>query len=71
MRFAPAFLSFIPQVWGDYWILALPTDYRYVVVGEPSRTYLWILSRTPRMTADDYRAAVEAAVKAALEAVNK
>lgn len=62
VRFAPAFLSFIPKVWGDYWILALPSDYRYVVVGEPSRTYLWILSRTPAMSADDYDAAVAAAV---------
>lgn len=61
VRFAPAWLSFIPQVWGDYWILALPTDYRYVVVGEPSRQYLWILSRTPQMTAEDYHSAVEAA----------
>ncbi|MGE0451511.1 MAG: lipocalin family protein [Vicinamibacterales bacterium] len=61
VRFAPGWLSFIPQVWGDYWILALPEDYRYAVVGEPSRKYLWILSRTPRMSESDYAAAVEAA----------
>ena len=61
VRFAPSWLSFIPQVWGDYWILALPSDYRYVVVGEPSRTYLWILSRTATVTEDDYRDAVAAA----------
>jgi len=45
VRFAPAFLSFIPQVWGDYQVLALDADYRYAVVGDPSREYLWILSR--------------------------
>lgn len=61
VRFAPAWLSLIPQVWGDYWILALPADYRYVVIGEPSRTYLWILSRMPAMTEADYMAAVAAA----------
>lgn len=61
VRFAPAWLSFIPQVWGDYWILALPDDYRYVVVGEPSREYLWILSRTSTMHDADYAAAVAAA----------
>lgn len=61
VRFAPAWLSFIPQVWGDYWILALPGDYRYVVVGEPSREYLWMLSRTPVMTEADFMAAVAAA----------
>jgi len=62
VRFAPAFLSFIPQVWGDYWILGLTADYRYVVVGEPSREYLWILSRTPLMSEEDYQAAVSVAV---------
>ncbi len=61
VRFAPAFLSFIPQVWGDYWILGLTADYRYVVVGEPSREYLWILSRTPLMSEEDYQAAVSVA----------
>lgn len=34
---------------GDYWIIDLDPDYRWAVVGHPSREYLWILSRTPRM----------------------
>lgn len=34
---------------GDYWIIDLDEDYEYAVVGEPSRTFLWILSRTPQM----------------------
>ena len=46
VRFAPAFLSWLPFVWGKYWIIDLATDYSYAVIGEPSRTYLWILSRT-------------------------
>ncbi len=49
VRFAPAILSFLPFVWGDYWIIDLASDYSYVAVGEPSRKYLWILSRAPRM----------------------
>ena len=49
VRFAPAFLSFLPVVWGDYWVIDLAPDYSYAVVGEPKRRYLWILSRTPRM----------------------
>jgi apolipoprotein D and lipocalin family protein len=49
VRFAPAFLSFLPFVWGDYWIVDLASDYSYAVVGEPSRKYLWVLSRTPEM----------------------
>ena len=46
VRFAPAFLSFLPFVWGDYWIIDVAADYRYAVVGDPDRKYLWVLSRT-------------------------
>jgi apolipoprotein D and lipocalin family protein len=49
VRFAPAWLSALPFVWGDYWITVLAPDYSYVAVGEPGRKYLWILSRTPSM----------------------
>ena len=49
VRFAPGFLSFLPFVWGDYWIINLAADYRYAVVGEPTRKYFWVLSRTPAM----------------------
>jgi len=34
---------------GDYWIIDLDPDYAWAVVGEPSRKYLWILSRKPSM----------------------
>jgi len=34
---------------GDYWIIQLGDQYEYAVVGHPDRTYLWILSRTPKM----------------------
>ena len=37
VRFAPAWLSFIPMVWGDYWIIDLDADYQWVVVSEPRR----------------------------------
>ncbi len=50
VRFAPAWLSFLPFVWGDYWIIDLASDYSYAVVGEPSRRYFWILSRKPRLS---------------------
>lgn len=49
VRFAPAFLSFLPFVWGDYWIIDLAPDYSYAVVGEPDRRYFWVLSRTTTM----------------------
>jgi apolipoprotein D and lipocalin family protein len=61
VRFAPAWLSFLPPVWGDYWILELDRDYRHAVVGDPSRKYLWILSRTPEMDAATYDSLVASA----------
>jgi apolipoprotein D and lipocalin family protein len=35
----------------DYWIMYLDQDYQYVMVGEPSLRYLWIMSR--ERTLDD------------------
>jgi len=55
VRFAPSFLSFLPLVWGDYWVICLAPDYSYAVVGEPGRKYLWILSRSPRMDETTYQ----------------
>jgi apolipoprotein D and lipocalin family protein len=41
---------------GDYIIVDLDEkEYRYAVVGHPSRNYLWILSRVPQMDDETYR----------------
>lgn len=42
-------VSFFGPFAGDYWVIALGSDYSYAVVGHPSRNYLWILSRSPGM----------------------
>ena len=55
VRFAPAWLTWLPTVWGDYWIIELAPDYSYAAVGSPDRKYLWILSRTPRMDETIYQ----------------
>ena len=34
---------------GDYWIVDLGTSYEYAVVADPSRRYLWVLSRQPQL----------------------
>jgi apolipoprotein D and lipocalin family protein len=47
VRFAPAWLSLFPFVWGDYWVVDLDEGYQLVAVSEPKREYLWVLSRTP------------------------
>ncbi|HWX67707.1 MAG TPA: lipocalin family protein [Rhodanobacter sp.] len=49
VRFAPAWLSWLPQAWADYWVIEVDADYRWAVVGSPSRKYLWILSRDNEM----------------------
>jgi apolipoprotein D and lipocalin family protein len=49
VRFAPAIFSFVPMVWGDYWVIDLDPDYQLAAVSEPKREYLWILSRTPKV----------------------
>ncbi|WP_439651012.1 lipocalin family protein [Parazoarcus communis] len=56
VRFAPAWLSFLPFVWGDYWVIELDDDYQLVAVSEPNRDYLWILSRTPEVDPVSYNA---------------
>jgi apolipoprotein D and lipocalin family protein len=47
VRFAPEWMSILPFVWGDYWVIDLDDAYQLVAVSEPRREYLWILSRTP------------------------
>jgi len=58
VRFAPALLSFLPMVWGDYWVIDLDRDYGLAAVSEPGREYLWILSRTPTVSKPAYDALV-------------
>jgi apolipoprotein D and lipocalin family protein len=42
-------VTFFWPFYGDYWILDLGANYEYAVVGDESRKYLWILSRTPQI----------------------
>lgn len=43
-------VSFFWPFEGDYYVVALGDDYEYAVVGDPSRKYFWILSRTPEIS---------------------
>jgi apolipoprotein D and lipocalin family protein len=61
VRFAPAWLSFLPAVWGDYWIIGLDEGYEWAVVGTPDRKYLWILSRAPELDEPVYAEALDRA----------
>lgn len=35
----------LPFLSGKYWVIALGDEYEYAMVGDPTRKYLWILSR--------------------------
>jgi apolipoprotein D and lipocalin family protein len=35
-------------------VIQLANDYRYAVIGEPSREYLWVLAREPRLSDADW-----------------
>ena len=61
MRFAPAILSFLPAVWGDYWVVGLAPDYSWATVGSPDRKYLWVLGRRPSLGTEAYAGALDAA----------
>jgi apolipoprotein D and lipocalin family protein len=54
-------VSFFRPFYGDYWILAIDQDYRWVLIGEPSRTYGWVLSRTPNLDDTSLRVALDKA----------
>jgi apolipoprotein D and lipocalin family protein len=59
VRFAPAWLSFLPFVWGNYWVIDLDPQYQLAAVSEPSRKYLWILSRTQTVEPKAYDALLQ------------
>lgn len=49
--------------YGDYWVIDVGPDYEYLVVGHPTRDYLWILSREktlPKTTLDGVLARAQA-----------
>jgi apolipoprotein D and lipocalin family protein len=57
VSFLPSWLRWAQSIghwgWGAYWVIQLASDYRYAVIGEGSRQYLWVLSRTPALADDD------------------
>jgi apolipoprotein D and lipocalin family protein len=51
VRFSTWFGPFIPvSKEGNYWILYIDKDYRQAIVGTPDYKYLWILSRTQKVS---------------------
>ncbi len=59
VRFAPAWLGWLPMVWGDYWVIDLDANYQLAAVSDAKREYLWVLSRTPQVNDKAYTALLE------------
>lgn len=51
-------VTFLWPFSAPYWVIGLDADYRWAVVGVPSRRYLWVLSRTPELPEADLEAAL-------------
>jgi len=54
-------VTFFWPFYGDYWVIELDENYQFVLVGEPARKYLWILSRTPYLDESIYNQLVNIA----------
>ncbi len=54
-------VSFFWPFRADYWVIGLDSGYRWAVVGNPERKYLWILSRTPKLPQDQLESALASA----------
>jgi apolipoprotein D and lipocalin family protein len=54
-------VSFFWPFAGNYYIISLDKDYRYALVGDPSRKYLWVLSRTQELDETIYSKLLEKA----------
>ncbi|SFM10858.1 apolipoprotein D and lipocalin family protein [Variovorax sp. OV329] len=55
VAFAPQWLRWMPLVWANYDVVYLSPDRRVAIVTEPSRTYMWVLSRTSDVDASVWR----------------
>lgn len=49
-------------------MIGLDADYRWALMGTPSRTRLWLIARTPRLEPDDVGQAMAIAVEQGYEA---
>lgn len=60
-------VSFFWPFAGDYWIISLDDDYNYVMLGSPSRKYLWILSRQPILNESVTKSLLDSASRAGFD----
>lgn len=47
-------LRFFKLIRGDLWVIGLDPEYRWALMGTPSRKRLWLIARVPRIDPADY-----------------
>jgi apolipoprotein D and lipocalin family protein len=61
-------LRFFKLIRGDLWVIGLDPDYRWALMGTPSRKRLWLIARAPRIDPDDYNQAMAIAMAEGFDA---
>ena len=51
-------LTFYHLIRGALWVVGLDPEYRWVLMGTPSRRRLWLIARTPRLDPAEYERAL-------------
>lgn len=59
VSFLPRWLQWLPVGQGDFWVVMRDAGYRWVVLSDPERQNLWLLSRDPALPADQLERIVD------------
>lgn len=59
VSFLPSMIRWLPVGRGDYWVLKRDDQYQTALVGDPDRQYLWLLARTPHISAETLQSYVQ------------
>ncbi len=66
---AKLILRFFGLIRGDLWVIGLDPDYRWALMGTPSRKRLWLIARAPRIEPEAYEQAMAVAAAQGYDAV--
>lgn len=61
VRFAPAFLGWLPAAWSDHWVLAVGEGQRWLLIGDRRRSKLSVMSRFAALDEASYAQAISVA----------
>ncbi|MBK5969588.1 lipocalin family protein [Thiorhodovibrio winogradskyi] len=65
---AKLILRFFKLIRGDLWVIGLDPQYRWLLMGTPSRRRLWLIARAPCISPEDYDRAIAIAAEQGYDA---